>query len=147
MNYDYLPPIHRPDGERPLHDDFIYPLNKLPRTVDAKPLAGTPYRIAGNSTFWVKNSYPYEERISDVCPGPEWSPKPLGKKDLSHGWQLTIVPTKLFGISVPLPYFQLTTKNNYTFMFGLARLSDDYSDEEKKTYWYSKLFAFEIGRL
>ena len=139
--YDYLPPIHRPMGSRPTHDDYFPGLKWIPRWWDAKPLAGNPWIIYGNQNYWVKDSYPYKEYRGPWKAG--FVPKPIPP---AGQWALTKIPTIIFGMTWILPSVAITTKNGWHFRIGLARFSDDYSDQEKRLYWYSQLFSIAIRK-
>src|SRR3990167_8676398 len=57
-DYSYLPDIHRPNGERPFHDDWV--LYKwfgvrFPRWFDARP-AGYPPRVLAGSLALLFNT-------------------------------------------------------------------------------------------
>lgn len=146
MNYEYLPPIHRPGGARSKHDDYPPGLRWIPRWWDSKPLDDLPYMLAGNQRYWVRFCWPYEEardidfeRLDGYC----WSPKPIPRPG---EWHLMMVPTAILGFPWPFPIFAITLRGGWHFRIGLARFSDDYSDEEKKPYWYSQLFSIAIKK-
>ena len=143
MDYDFLPPIHRPGGARARHDDYPVGLRWVPRTWTSFPLGAIPHLRYGNQRYW-HNPLAGTDWWGDNLDSSQWGPKPIPRPG---EWCLMIVPTLVFGITWRLPCFSITTKNGWHFRIGLARFSDDYSDEEKRLYWYSELKTLAVRRL
>ena len=122
MENIFLPPIHRPDGERPKHDDFWPGFRWIPRNWTSFRLRQAPNQILGNQSYW-QNFYTGEV-VKDIPYKADYQlgPKPIPRRG---EWQLSLVPVEFGAWTLKLPYFAFKSRSGWHFRVG-ARWSDDH---------------------
>ena len=116
--WSFMPLCHRPEGDRPLHDDWPRPFSRAPRTytsflfIDAEVVEGDP----GHWFTYNGGKYP-----KPYClPGHHQKTKVIFKCPVTG---------KIFEEI----YYSRTFKNGWAYRYG-ARISDDYVNGEVRPY-------------
>lgn len=124
-SYDYLPPIHRPDGDKPFHEDWILYKwfgIKVPRWLDARPAVFPPRVIWGSKELLFNNALAWKNEdkgllgTEEEYPWSDWGPKPYQP---AGKWYLALSFPGFLGTFIPLPYFTFTLPNGQAFRIGV----------------------------